>query len=476
MIKTFVEILVIPMNDMNLQKMIQGQVISDDEILNYYSVDSSFYKIKPKLVVIPKNISDVIKSVKFAKKHKISVTVRGGGTGLVGSALNSGMILDLKNLDKIKIAKNSITVQPGVRKGKLDQALSKKRKFFGPNPSVGPYCTMGGMIGTNASGTRSLKYGSTIDNLLAVTIVTAQGKLVRLTPKAKITKSVLRLAKSATNYPLVSKNSCGYRLDKIDPKNIHKIIAGSEGTLGIVVSAKLKTFDIPRKKTLLVVGYDFPKTALHDCQNIISLKPSAVEFIDHSTMKNFKKRFPKNIRCLLFVEFDDYISANITKFQKISNGQILYKTAQNQTILEWWSLRNAALHFSLKNLLTGQTTSHIIEDSTIPVEKLDKILPIISRLKRKFRAKFIIYGHAGNGNLHVRVTVPKNRNVVDSIAREFFGDVIQLGGTITGEHGDGIARSKFVKMQYGAKTYCIFSKLKREFDPDNILNPGKIIV
>lgn len=460
---------------MSLQK-IQGRILCDDYVLNYYSVDSSFYKVKPQCVVIPKNISDVIQCVKSARKNKISITVRGGGTGLVGSALNSGMILDLKNFDRIKIAKNHVTVQPGVRKGQLDQVLAKKGKFLGPNPSVGPYCTIGGMIGTNASGTRSLKYGSTIDNLLAVTIVTGHGNLISLTQKTRLAKSISKLAKSVTSYPNVSKNSCGYRLDQVkEPKNIHKIIAGSEGTLGIVVSAKLRIYDIPKKKILLVVGYDSPKLALHNCQKIIQLKPSAVEYIDDYTMKNFSKKFPKSTKCLLFVEFDDNIQHNIKQFGKISDGTILYKTAKNDMISKWWALRNASLHYSLKNLLARQTTSHIIEDATLPVEKLEEILHVLAKLKRKFNPVFVMYGHAGNGNLHVRVSVPKAKDNVDKIAKEFFTEIIRLGGTITGEHGDGIARTKFVKMQYGAKTYSLFSKLKREFDPDYILNPGKII-
>lgn len=457
--------------------MIEGTVIVDDEILNFYSVDSSFYKIKPKVVVIPKNTSDVIKCVRFAKKHKLSVTARGGGTGLVGSALNNGMILDMKNFDKIKIGRNHVTVQPGVRKGRLDQILSKHKKFFGPNPSVGPYCTVGGMIGTNASGVHSLKYGSTIENLLQVTIVTGDGKMVTLPSKTRLTSPVLRLAKSIGNYPNVSKNSCGYRLDMVtDPSNIHKIIAGSEGTLGIIVSAKLKTYDIPKKKTLLIVGYDSAKTALHDCLNIVQLNPSAVEFIDHYTMKHFKKKFPKNTSCLLFVEFDDIISKSIIQFQKISNGKILYTIQKESHILQWWAYRNSALHYSLKNLLAGQTTPHIIEDAAIPIEKLEQLIPITQHLRKKFHARLVMYGHAGNGNLHIRVTIPKSdKNLVDRLAREFFHKIIQLGGTITGEHGDGIARTKFVKMQYDTKTYSLFSKLKREFDPDCILNPNKIV-
>ena len=449
--------------------------ISDKEILNYYSVDSSFYQIKPKLLVVPKNLSDVIKCVKFANKNKISVTVRGGGTGLVGSALGSGIILDLKNLDKIKISKNHVTAQPGIKKGKLDQILAKHNKFFGPNPSVGPYCTIGGMIGTNASGMHSLKYGSTIDNLLQVTIVTGRGKLVTLPSRSKLAQSIVQISKNIGKYPNVSKNSCGYRLDTAKSlENTHKIIAGSEGTLGIVVSAKLQIQSIPKRKTLIVLGYSSPKNALHDCHMIIQLKPSAVEFIDNYTMKNFRQKFPKNTKCLLFVEFDSNITRSITNLKSISSGKLLYKI-ENQSIAKWWAYRNSALHYSLKNLLAGQTTSHIIEDATLPVEKLEQIIPIVSGLKKKFGAKFVMYGHAGNGNLHIRVSVSRNKNIVNSLAKEFFEQIIRLGGTITGEHGDGIARTKFVKMQYGPKTYSAFLRLKQQFDPNHTLNPGKIV-
>lgn len=451
-------------------------MFSDNEILNYYSVDSSFYRKKPKLVVIPKNISDVIKCLRFAKRNKLSVTVRGGGTGLVGSALNTGIILDLKNLDKIKVGKNHVVVGPGVRKGRLDKELAKHGKFLGPNPSVGPFCTIGGMIGTNASGTRSLKYGSTIDVLTQVTIVTGKGKLITLPSKTRLNNSVLKITKTIEFFPDVSKNSCGYRLDRVTgPQNIHKIIAGSEGTLGIVVSAKLKIHDIPKKKTLLIVGYDTLRAALHECQKIVLLKPSAVEFIDNYTMRNFEKKFPKTVACLLFIEFDSDIARSIKQFRTISDGEILYKIQKNSEISKWWSYRNSALHYSLKNLLAGQTTSHIIEDATIPVEKLECLLPIVSELQKKFRAKFVMYGHAGNGNLHIRVSVSKGKNIVDRLAREFFTQIIRLGGTITGEHGDGIARTKFVKLQYGTKTHSAFCKLKQEFDPYLILNPNKIV-
>ena len=163
-----------------LKKIIKGEVHSETEFREFYSVDASSYQIFPKTIVIPKNEKDVINTVKIAKKFKTNVTVRGAGTGLVGSALNDGIILDMKNFGSIKIKKNYAIVETGVVKGRLDKKLESKRKFFPPNPSVGSFCSIGGMLGNNSSGSRSLKYGSMIDNVLEITIIDGNGKKIIL--------------------------------------------------------------------------------------------------------------------------------------------------------------------------------------------------------------------------------------------------------------------------------------------------------
>ncbi|MEO9309894.1 MAG: FAD-binding oxidoreductase [Nitrososphaera sp.] len=467
---------------MELQKLrnsIDGQVFTEEEILNYYSVDSSFYQVRPKVVVVPNNTADIIKTMRFATKNKISVTPRGAGTGLVGSALNDGIIVDMKNFDKIKIGKNFVVVGAGTTKGKLDQELAKHKKFLGPNPSVGPYCTIGGMIATNASGSRSIKYGSMIDNLLEVTIVTGKGKTVKLPSKSHIADSVLRLAKSIdkNRFPQVSKNSCGYRLDAVSNYNdSHKVISASEGTLGIIVSAKLRIFRLPQSRTLLVLGYHSIKEAINDCVNLVKLSPSALEFVDYSIMKNFKTKFPKRINCLLFVEFDSQIHNSIYALKAISAGKILRKLDDSKSIAKWWNFRNSALYFSLKNLLAGQSSPHIIEDAAVPIEKLQELILAAQKLPKMFGTKLVMYGHAGNGNIHIRLAMQKkNRATINKVAKVFFSRVIQLGGTITGEHGDGIARTNYVRLQYGTNNYKTFTKLKKHFDPKLILNPNKII-
>lgn len=467
------------MNAQKLQDCIAGKVYSADYVLNYYSVDSSFYRKRPKLIVVPKTISDIVRTLQFARKNTLSVTPRGGGTGLVGSALNDGIILDLKNFDKIRVSQNYVVVGAGVHKGRLDDILAINKKILGPNPSVGPYCTIGGMIGTNASGSRSLKYGSTIDNLLEVTMVTAGGKVLKLPSKTDLAKYVSNLAKmlDRSSFPQVTKNSCGYRLDAVNSiSETQKIVAASEGTLGIIVSAKLCIFDMPKRQSLFILGYDSVRKAANDCKNLVKTKPSALEFVDHTTMKNLRVDLPRKIKCLLFVEFDSNIRQNSVKLAKLSSGITLYKLTNKKTIAEWWAFRNSALHFSLKNTPSEETFPHIIEDAAVPPENLERLVDLAENIRKKYGVRLVMYGHAGDGNIHIRLASANvNKKTVNCLAKEFFSQVVSMNGTITGEHGDGIARSRFVRMQYGPKAYALFSKLKRKFDPENMLNPHKIV-
>jgi FAD/FMN-containing dehydrogenase len=462
----------------SLQKLISGDVLWDDEILKFYSVDASLFQVFPKVIVVPKTEKDVISIVKFAKKHMISITVRGAGTGLVGNALNNGIIVDLKYFDKISIQKNHVQVGAGVIKGDLDKALKNKKKFFSPNPSIGPYCSLGGMMGNNAGGSRGLKYGNMIDNVQEITFVNGKGEKITLPKDKKIGSKVVKLAKKIQKdiFPKVSKNSCGYRLDCTNSlKNTHKILLGSEGTLGIILTSKLNLQDIPKQRTLYVIEYQSEETAADDCQKFINFEPSAIEFVDRSTLENIDFRFKKNTTCLLFVEFDSSLKDSEKKFEKNTTGRIVKKAKTEKEIEKWWKYRDLALSYSLKSIKKEYRVPHIIEDATVPLEKLKNLFLIINKINKKFKTKTVMYGHAGNGNIHVRI-ITNRRKIKDlkKISEEYFDQVIKLGGTITGEHGDGIARSEFVKKQYGYKNYQIFKELKIMFDPKKILNPGKI--
>ena len=462
-----------------LQRTMQGEVFSSKEFREFYSVDASSYKIIPKIIVVPKNEKDVIDTIKIARRIKMSVTVRGAGTGLVGSALNDGIIVDMKNFDSIKIGKNCITVGPGTIKGNLDKKLEEQKKFFPPNPSIGSFCSVGGMLGNNSSGSRSLKYGSVIDNVDEVTFISGEGKKITLPKDKKIANKILRLAEKidVRRFPNVTKNSSGYRIDRVKTShNAHEVIIGSEGTLGIVTSAKLKIRDSPTKRILFVIEYESTTDAIKNCIVINDTNPSAIEFVDETTLNEIKFKFDANSKCLLFVEYDEKIVSSEKKLKQIMTGKMAKKLQSDEEILKWWRYRDASLHYSLKSIKKEKRMSHVIEDAAVPLEDLPKLFSILNKINKKYKTKSIIYGHAGNGNMHVRMILDEQKNAtVKKIATEYFREIVKIKGTITAEHGDGLARSEFIKNQYGAKNYKVFRELKEFFDPAGILNPDKII-
>jgi glycolate oxidase len=462
-----------------LQKIIQGEVFFQKEFRRFYSVDASSYQIFPKGVVVAKNEKDVINTIKIAKRFKTSVTVRGAGTSLVGSALNKGIILDMKNFDSIRMSKNHVTVGPGTIKGKLDNSLKKSKKFFPPNPSIGSFCAIGGMLGNNSSGSRSLKYGSMIDNVIGVTFVDGNGIKHTLPKDKKIAEKILEITKKIDNkkIPIVTKNSSGYRIDKIKTINdAHKIIIGSEGTLGVILSAKLKIRDIPKKRILIIIEYKSIMSALKNCIKINETSPSAIEFVDKTTLKQIKSKFDKKTKCLLFVEYDERINMNERKIRVITTGNIIQKLKKESEIFRWWKYRDSSLHYSLKSIKNEKRIPHVIEDAAVPLENLSKLFSTLNKINKKYKTKSIAYGHAGNGNIHIRLMSERKKSKdIKNIATQYFEKVIKLNGTITAEHGDGLARSEFIEKQYGIKNYQIFKGIKRLFDPKNILNPGKII-
>lgn len=462
-----------------LESTIQGKVLSQKEFKRFYSVDASSYQIIPKIIVVAKNEKDVINTVKIARKFKTSVTVRGAGTSLVGNALNDGIILDMKIFDSIKLSKYFVKVGSGITKGKLDKKLEENKKFFPPNPSIGSFCSIGGMLGNNSSGSRSLKYGSVIDNVLEITFIDGNGKKITLPKDKKIGKKILEFTKQIdkNRFPKVSKNSSGYRIDKVKTINdVHKIILGSEGTLGIILSTKLKIIDKPKNRVLFVIEYKSINDALKNCIKIKDTDPSALEFVDKTTLVQIKFKFNKKTKCLLFVEYDEKINSNRKKLKLVVSGKIIQELKNDKEIFQWWKYRDSSLHYSLKSIKSEKRIPHVIEDSGVPLVKLPKLFSVLNKINKKYDTKSIVYGHAGNGNIHIRlISNRKKISMIKNIATEFFEETIKMGGTITAEHGDGLARSEFVKLQYGAINYQIFKEIKKLFDPNSILNPGKII-
>ena len=269
------------------------------------------------------------------------------------------------------------------------------------------FCTIGGMLGNNSSGSRSLKYGSMIDNVSEITFVDGRGNKITLPgDENQHVKKILKIAKKIdkSKIPKVTKNSSGYRLDKVEKlSDIYKTIIGSEGTLGVILSVKLKIKDIPKQRILFITGYNSEKDASKECLNIIKTKPTALEYVDRNTIMKANLELGEKFKSFLFVEYDSEIQSKKSKFKDaIKKGVIIKEIKKEKEISQWWRYRDSSLHYSLKSIKKEQQIPHVIEDAAVPLEKLPALFETVKKINKRYNTRSIAYGHAGNGNIHVR--------------------------------------------------------------------------
>jgi glycolate oxidase len=481
-----------------LRRISKGEVLSDDWSRKIYSVDASHFNLSPTLVQKPADSDDVIDLCRFCYNKNITITARGAGTGLLGQSLSSGIVLDFTaNMNKIiEIGEDYVTVQPGLVKGILDNELEKKRKFFPPNPASGNFCTIGGMVADNSSGPHSLGYGSTIDHVQEISIIYADGTSGVIGPACerdeKISKMLDMLSPNVNliqrKYPKVSKNSCGYRLDEVlSSKGFlpQKVFVASEGTLGLMTSTKLKIFDMPLYQNLLVVGYQNLQLAMQSVPSILELSPTALEMLDSSVISSKREDF-NNSGCLLFIEFsgDDMFEVETRlsrcKTKVKASGQVLHSAFDVISIKRIWESRKSALNNIMKITIGSRKPVGLIEDTVVRPNLLFEYSLFLKKLYSENNLDYVMYGHVGNGNLHTRPIIDIEQtseiDLLENLAKQVFKKVINYGGTITGEHGDGLARSKYVQMVYGTRLYSLFKRIKQIFDPHLIMNPGKKVI
>lgn len=500
-----------------LRRLLDGRCRVDDDPLvrRSCSADASTYRRMPQVVVFPACEADVARTVRYAAGRGIPVTARGAGTGLAGGALGGHIILDMHGMGGVRVEGNTVTAGPGASKGALDAELARHGKFFSPDPSVGPYCSVGGMVGTNAGGVHALKYGCVIDNLLGVTLVDGTGRVTRLPGDAPAEGVIHGIAAGIdrAGFPDLPKNSCGYRLDAVGgPRDAHKVIAGSEGTLGIVTSARFRVWDVPRRQSLTVISHDGADGVCDDVHAITGaaasagpgggggrgLDPCALEYLDAGSAGaagidrviarcGGKKPGGGGAgRHLLFVEIDGQVRCRTRRLCGMTGGRVEISTCRGEDIRRLWRYRNSALVRALGCPPGGggdgaggcTPLPHVIEDAAVPARHLRRFLGMTDGIGRRYGIRSVVYGHIGSGNLHVRMSARAggiSNTVLNAMAEEFFTAVIGMGGTITAEHGDGIVRTGFVARQYGPRNHAAFMELKRAMDPAGILNPHKIV-
>lgn len=460
-----------------------------------YSVDSSHYQIMPEMVVFPTDAEDVAEICRYCTSKQLPIGARGSGTGLLGQSLTNGTVLDFtKHMNRIvEIEQDHVTVQPGVVKAVLDRELKRRGKFLPPDPASSNYCSVGGMIANNSSGIHCLGYGNTIDFLLGVSVVYAEGSKGyaeegRFDIKFAMLRDLLfpMLETIHRRFPTVSKNSCGYRLDSVvqeDKFLPHKILAASEGTLGLVTEAKFRILDLPEQRCLLVLGFSDLLAAVSAAPVILKFSPVALEMIDHTVVSSDRPGLGHG--CILFVEFAGNRALAERQLESCAHkmkslGSVMEYASDEASLLRIWGARKGALNSIMKLTVGSRRPIGLIEDTVVQPEDLPDHVGALLKEYRRNKLKYVMYGHVGDGNVHTRPIIDlasnTQMNMMEEIATRVFRRVTRRGGTITGEHGDGISRLPYIPMVYGRPVMKLFEQVKEIFDPKYVLNPGKKII
>ncbi len=491
-----------------LEKEIDGEVCFDEISRVLLGTDASVYSVRPAGVVYPKSEEDVLKTVEYAKENGYSIHPRGAGSGLCGSAIGNGIVVDftryMNRLIRIDTKRRIFECEPGFRLGELEKKLQNTGLFFPPDPSSGEYATFGGMFGTNASGAHSVKYGNVADYVSDARIVTANGEIVQLSDILAMDfenlpenlKQLYRLYEENRQqienaYPPVRCNVTGYNLRGLVSNrrlNLKRLYAGSEGTLGIAVRLTFELKKKPEADSLVVIYFDDIESSAEAVQHILPMEPAGIEIMDKSllrlaveTQPSLADKIPTDIDNLLMADFDGE-DANACEKQA---GRVLkllsekglssraYKAVSEEEKKRFWDVRKAAVPILYK-LKGEKKILALIEDATVPTEKLAPYFKGIYSILQRHRVDFVVYGHIAKGLLHTRPLLnlkdEKDLERMKTISEDVFRLVYHVGGAVSGEHGDGRIRSRYIPRQY-PDIHHLFEKTRDLFDPERVFNP-----
>ena len=431
-----------------------------------YGFDASIFHNTPEIVVQPRTTEQVSEIMKIANREKIPVVPRGAGTGLCGSAvpIKGGMVLAMQRMNKVvKISVEDlwVDVEVGCVYNDLNDELSKHGFFFPPSPGSAEACHVGGMVATNASGMRAVKYGATRDFVLGLTFVKADGEIVRAG-----TRTI--------------KDSSGYQLARL--------LCGSEGTLGVITEITFKLTTKPKKSAYCLCAFN----SVHDAGKCIAgliakpMIPASCELMDAVSIKavNQARGNPlPDCEALCIIEVDGETTEVIDRDMKIveevataSGATTVTPTTDAKTIAKWTDARKSVMT-SLSALKPGCASVSLADDMGVPVSRVPEAVRAFQEIADKYRVTIATYGHAADGNLHTKMVIdPTDKDEWERGVKavdEIFDVCIELGGTVTGEHGVGISKAPNYMKERASELTSIIA-IKKAMDPNNILNPGKL--
>ena len=504
-----------------LRAVVKGEVLDDPFSRSLYSTDASIYEVEPLVIVYPVDEQDVRASVKVAAQQGVPVTARGAGSGLAGEALSRGIVLDfsarMNRIVELDIERRLVTVQPGVVLDSLNRGLARHGLRFGPDPSSSSRCTIGGMIANNASGARSLKYGDTRQNVVAARVCLADSTVtvaqpVKLASDADVAQAaeegltgkvhrelpdLLRrhAALIAERRPKVERNRSGYLLHDVlrgDVYDLPKLICGCEGTLGIVTEAVLKVVPLPGRAGMAVVYFDSLLDAARAVPFIRETQPIACELLDARLMAlgrqarpDLAHLLPDSAKAILILEYDGAddaaVAARLSPLPERLRGiphQSFKLVTDPKEQSRLWATRTAATPLLYRRPDTLQPTP-MVEDAAVRPERLADYVQKADAILKKYGLDYGAYAHAGSGEVHIRPMLDLRRkehlDIMESLAGEMHAAAWECEGTISGEHGEGLARAQWIERQAGPELYAVFKQVKALFDPAGILNPDKKI-
>ncbi|MDB5273535.1 MAG: ydiJ [Chitinophagaceae bacterium] len=516
-----------------LKKELEGDLFTDTTLRTLYATDASAYRELPLAVARPKSSSDISKLISFANKYKTSLIPRTAGTSLAGQVVGKGIVVDVSkyftNILELNVAEKWIRVQPGIVLDELNKLLEPHGLFFAPETSTSNRCMIGGMVGNNSCGSHSVIYGTTRDHVLEIKGFLSDGSYVHfhdLSPEEfdakcqgtslesklyNYTKNVLsdaaRAAEIRKEFPKrsIRRRNTGYAIDELletqpfatteEHFNFCKLITGSEGTLMFMDEIKLNLIDLPPKEKA-VVAVHLNSIAEATRANIIALKykPGAVELLDDvilqctkSNIEQSKNRFfvQGDPAALMVVEFARQSKEELTKLTTEMEAEMRangygyhFPVLFGNDINKVWSLRKAGLGL-LSNVPGDRKGVPCIEDTAVDPQDQPAYIDEFQAILNKYNLQCVFYAHIGDGEIHLRpvldLKTQKDRDLFFTITDEVATLVKKYNGSLSGEHGDGRVRAPFIKKMIGEKNYQLIVDLKTNWDPNHILNPGKIV-
>jgi FAD/FMN-containing dehydrogenase/Fe-S oxidoreductase len=471
-----------------------------------FSSDASLYRVTPKAVVFPAGRDDVAAALEVCRREGVPVTARGAGTSIAGNAVGAGVVLDfsryMNRVLSVDPESRTALVQPGTVQAVLQAAALPHGLRFGPDPSSHTRCTIGGMIGNNACGSRALGYGRTSDNVAALRVLTASGEELRLTsgepaPPSRILEDLSAittagLATIRTQFGQFGRQVSGYALENLLPEHrfdVTRLFAGSEGTLGIVTEAQVRLVREPAHRMLVVLGYPDIAAAGDATPAILEHRPTACEGIDSRIVDVVRERkgpaavppLPSGAAWVFVEVVGDSVEQVISRAEDVGKacGAIdsLVVTDPVRTA-GLWRIREDGAGLSARS--TANRPAHAgWEDAAVPPNRLGEYLRDFDALMADFGVTGMPYGHFGDGCMHVRIDFPLDRPGGTAVFRNFLFAAAELvagyGGSLSGEHGDGRARSELLPLMYSPEALALQAAVKHTFDPNNLLNPGIVV-